>query len=585
MLTKITVRLFKRFRNAEIELGNPVVLIGPNDSGKTTALQGLALWGYGMKRWVEKRSGKPKAQQRTGVAINRRDLVALPIPDAKLLWHQLHVRNTDRSGDKPRTSNLRIDVTVEGVTDAHQWVCGLEFDYANPESIYVRPLRVDDDGSQERMPIPDGATETSIAYLPPMSGLASNERRLDPGAIDVLIGEGRTAEVLRNLLWLVYERRDKPEAWSHVTETMNKLFGVDIHPPEYVSGRGEITSSYTDGHGVELDLASSGRGFQQTLLVLTYLSLRPGSVLLLDEPDAHLEILRQRQMYQVLSETVSAQGSQVVIASHSEVIMDEAADRDVLVAFVGEPHRIDDRGHQHAKALKEIGFDQYFQAEQKGWVLYIEGSTDLSILRSFAKLLDHSAASLLERPFVHYVGNNPQDARRHFHGLAEAKEDLRGFALFDRLEGADRLHDHEALREYALSRREIENYLAFPEVLLAWAESTAEGIAVGPLFERPERERRLQSMERAIERFVPLVAREDREDSWWHDTKATDGFLDRLFDWYFRDLGIPNLMRKSDYHRLATFVPDELLDEEIVEVLDLLSEHVGDIDSEPESQL
>ena len=43
MLTKLTVRNFKRFEDVEIELGNPVVFIGPNNSGKTSAMQALAL--------------------------------------------------------------------------------------------------------------------------------------------------------------------------------------------------------------------------------------------------------------------------------------------------------------------------------------------------------------------------------------------------------------------------------------------------------------------------------------------------------------------------------------------------------------
>ena len=49
MLTKLTIRNFKRFGEVEIELGNPVVFIGPNNSGKTSALQGLALWDAGLK--------------------------------------------------------------------------------------------------------------------------------------------------------------------------------------------------------------------------------------------------------------------------------------------------------------------------------------------------------------------------------------------------------------------------------------------------------------------------------------------------------------------------------------------------------
>ena len=42
MLTRMRIRNFKRFEDSDIELGKAVVLIGPNNSGKTTALQALA---------------------------------------------------------------------------------------------------------------------------------------------------------------------------------------------------------------------------------------------------------------------------------------------------------------------------------------------------------------------------------------------------------------------------------------------------------------------------------------------------------------------------------------------------------------
>ena len=53
------------------------------------------------------------------------------------------------------------------------------------------------------MVIPEDAAKVRVAYLPPMSGLAANETRLDVGAINVRLGEGRTAEVLRNLCYLI----------------------------------------------------------------------------------------------------------------------------------------------------------------------------------------------------------------------------------------------------------------------------------------------------------------------------------------------------------------------------------------------
>ena len=61
------------------------------------------------------------------------------------------------------------------------------------------------------------------------------------------------------------------------------------------------------------------------------------------------------------------------------MVLNEAAERDTVIAFVGKPHRIDDRGSQVLKALRDIGFEQYYQAEETGWVLYLENATDLAI--------------------------------------------------------------------------------------------------------------------------------------------------------------------------------------------------------------
>ncbi len=568
MLTKLIVHNFKPFGKVEIELGSPVVLIGPNNSGKTAVLQVLALWDIGVKRWVEKHGIDVSAsRKRPGVTINRRDLIAIPVPNAKLLWRNLHVRGVRYVEGKRQTRNIRIDVIVEGVTEGRAWTCGMEFDYANKESIYCRPLRLSEDKVPERMPVPEQAVN-KVAFLPPMSGLAANETRLLPGAINVRIGEGRTAEVLRNLCYNLIEDERQEVLWEKLKSHIKRLFGVELDRPRFIPERSEITMTYKDHSDVQLDLSSSGRGLQQTLLLLAYLYANPGAVLLLDEPDAHLEILRQRQIYRLITDVARKQGGQVVAASHSEVILNEAADRDVVIAFVGKPHRIDDRGSHVLKALKEIGYEQYYQAEQTGWVLYLEGSTDLAILKAFADTLAHPAAQYLEQPFVHYVGDQPQQARRHFYGLREAKNDLVGVAIFDRLERD--LQPTASLKELMWRRREIENYLCYPPVLLAHAEGVDEDDSPGPLFAFAERDKRRRIMESCIEDLVPPVALRDHHDRWWQDVKASDDFLDRLFEMYFEQLGLPNLMRKADYHVLAQLVPRELLDGEIKEKLDVI---------------
>ena len=557
MLTKLICRNFKNFGEVEIELGNPVVFIGPNNSGKTTALQALALWEIGLKRWNENRKGSTNPEKRPGVAINRLDLISVPVPSARLLWRDLQVRDPQ---------NVRIDIIVEGVTDRRAWKCGLEFDYANQESFYCRPLRTSEQDRKvsNRMPIPDAAEKLSVAFLPAMSGLASNETRLDPGAINVRIGEGRTAEVLRNLCYQISEDAQK---WQELCEQIDELFGVQLDKPDYILERGEIAMTYRDTSGISLDLSSSGRGLQQTLLLLTYVTANPGSVLLLDEPDAHLEILRQRQIYQVLTELARKYGSQIVAASHSEVILNEAADRDVVVAFLGTPHRIDDRGSQLLKSLRTIGFEQYYQAQQQGWVLYLEGATDLAILRAFAEKLSHEVMTVLERPYVHYVGNQPTEARKHFYGLREAKPDLVGFCLFDRI--SDQLQTPPELIEYAWQRREIENYIiSSRQVLIDWASAEAEE-QIGDLLFSPLW---VSIMEERITEIENARATLRQESPWSPDIKVTDDFLDGLFETFFEKLEMPNLMQKTNYHTLVQYVPVDQIDPEVTEVLDSILE-------------
>jgi ABC-type branched-subunit amino acid transport system ATPase component len=560
MLTKMIIRNFKLFANAEIELGERVVFVGPNNSGKTSALQALALWNAGIRRWSEKRGAGNVPKERAGVTINRRDLIALPVPAANLLWRDLGWQETHRNGSKKKTDRILISIDVEGIDDGKAWKAVMEFDYANEESFYCRsPVGVG--GSQSE--IPPSAAAVRLAYLPPMSGLASNETRLDDGAIDVRIGEGRTAEVLRNLCWNV--QQNSGGQWVRIVERLKALFGVTLEEPQYIKERGEVVMSFRTISGVKLDLSASGRGQQQTLLLLAHMAANPGSVLLLDEPDAHLEVLRQGQIYQVLSETAAETGSQIIVASHSEVILNEAADRDTVVAFIGTPHRIDDRGSQLAKALKEIGFEQYIQAEETGWVLYLEGSTDLAILRAFAKTLGHRACAALDRPFVHYVANQPTQARHHFYGLREARSDLIGVALYDRLNV--RLHSDPSLSENMWQRREIENYLCHKSALLAFSESEGRK-QLGDLFAATWR----KTMDSEIDRLATALAALGKPDPWSADLKTSDDFLDPLFQNFYQKLELPNMMRKTDYHTLAPFVTADQLGSEVREKLDTIAD-------------
>lgn len=567
MLTKLIIRNFKRFDEVEIPLGSPVVFVGPNNSGKTTALQALSLWELGLRRWKEKRSDRKTPEKRPGVAINRRDLYMVPAPAANLLWRDLHVRNVERKNGRQDTQNIRIDIVVEGTSNERNWKCGLEFDFSNDESLFCRPLRLREGNNPDRMTIPEEAYAIEVAFLPPMSGLTSNETRLDAGAVNVRLGEGRTAEVLRNLCYALVLSDETKGKWKSLAARIQELFNAELDEPVYVAERGELQMTYKE-NGTRLDLSSSGRGLQQTLMLLAYLALHPGAVLLLDEPDAHLEILRQRDIYQTLAAWARQSGSQVVIASHSEVVLNEAArsgDAEV-VAFLGKPHRLlEGRAAALRQSLESVRPDQYYLAEQKGWVLYLEGSTDLNVLRAFAARLNHPAANALSSPFFVDIGNQPEIGRRHFNALTEAKPDLKGYLLVD--QDAPELRSRENLVERKWQRREIENYLCQPETLKAYASMLGRAPDAGPLIELEAADK----MAETIKELTPPAALRDAADPFWVNVKASDEYLDRIFAQFAKSMGISIPLRKADYHQLVEFIPLGLIEKEVVEVLDELA--------------
>ena len=569
MLTRLRFRNFKRFCDANVELGGPVVFVGPNDSGKTSAMQALALWSAGLSHWFENYGTECGSGERPRITINRQDLHWGPVLSAKDLWYGKRTRKIQRRAGIVMTENTPIEVIVRGVNEGRSWECGLEFDYANQESIDCRPLKLAADSGASRVPVPSAASRVQIAFLTSISGLATTEPRLDPGAIDVRIGEGRCAEVLRNLCFMVH--REQPGQWAQLAGRIRGLFGTELEEPQYLPSRGEVRVSYRK-HGTSFDLASAGQGLQQTLLLLAFMYSHPRSVVLLDDPDAHLEPLRQRQTYELLRTVAADSGSQVVIATHSEALLNEAAGQDLVIAFAGKPYRLADSRGQVVKSLRDrdIGLDQFLQAEQTGWILYLPESTHLSILRALARRTRHGAgATALDRPFVHYVGNDRSVATRHFLGIKQALPRVRGLALFERLDVESPMADPLECLQW--KKREIENYICTRRTLDEYVRATARADVTRELLRKVEEEKRLAAMETSVKEISVALETLGKSSPWSAGIRASDEFIEPLFKNYFKRLRLPNLMANKSFYELAEYIPEDEIDSEVTEKLDAIA--------------
>ena len=120
-------------------------------------------------------------------------------------------------------------------------------------------------------------------------------------------------------------------AWDALQAAISELFGYRLLRPD-TDGAHILADYVHEGREVRLDIASAGRGFQQVLLLLTLLNTRPGAVVLLDQPDAHLHPTLQDTIYRELRSAATRHGSQLIAATHSEVLIN-AANPSELIAM------------------------------------------------------------------------------------------------------------------------------------------------------------------------------------------------------------------------------------------------------------
>ncbi len=581
MITRVTIKNFKKLTQTTINLDEHVVFAGPNNSGKTTAIQALAVWRLALAKWLEKRGkAKSKATLRTGVAISRPDLIVLPLRDMKFLWHDCEVQDSENK-------KIRAEIVVEARTRGKKWSFGLELEHAGPEQIYCRPIRVVPDGD-ERMVVPDEAKEFTIVHLPPLAGLQRIEDKVNERSLKTRISEGRAGDILRNLLYNVAEKSQAN--WQELKEHVASLFQVELLEPQFLN-TGEIVVEYYNGLSkrngrnphTKLDLGMGGSGFHQVLLLLAFLYDQAGAVLLFDEPDAHLEIIRQRDVYRLLRRLASEREAQLIISTHSEVILDETAYTNICAFLSDNPRPLatSQEASQLRKALVKIPSSDYLQAKERSGVLYVEDYTDIDILLEWTRVLEHPAISLLESPFVVYVGNVPKHAREHFYALRSAQPSLRGVLLVDQ---TDVQLKKGPLDEMMWRRREIENYLLVPDVILRFCEKEVRTVLVGvddtsqqiDLLASQIPEEMEKVREFLKKRFLEYELLHPFEDTpFFVGTKASEVVLEPFFKDFYKMLGKNNAMPKNKFYRLAAVMKKSEVHPEIKEKLDRIASLVG----------
>ena len=68
-----------------------------------------------------------------------------------------------------------------------------------------------------------------IVHVPPFSGIGAEETRYDKAYQNLLIGQGKPGDILRNLLLELHQ--EKTEEWNQLCADVKEMFGYKLLPP------------------------------------------------------------------------------------------------------------------------------------------------------------------------------------------------------------------------------------------------------------------------------------------------------------------------------------------------------------------
>ncbi|WP_375454344.1 ATP-dependent endonuclease [uncultured Methylobacterium sp.] len=238
-------------------------------------------------------------------------------------------------------------------------------------------------------------------------------------------------------------------------EISNSSIGVNEH--------GQLTIIVTDvetGRKFDIDALSSGeKGILLTFLTISR-SMESGGIVLLDEPELHLNSAVCKDMLSfIVDEYAAPKSLQFIICSHSPEILAGAFARDECALFhlvsgtnLTKVRSQDDR--EITDALRRLGTSESEGLLYQG-TLFVEGDDD-------ADLLELGFGSLLRKHKIKDLGGR-KEVEKQIRQLqaAEARGEklTKRFFIFDRDEAPTNLVDTETVKVLQWGKRCLENYL------------------------------------------------------------------------------------------------------------------------------
>ncbi len=395
MITKIKIERFKSLHKVELNLGQVNVLVGANNSGKSSILQAIQFTAsVAQTAGIYSTNASFKSDGSLATSVSPDQLIYSPVKDPYSLANGgvlkedsskcIYVAFENDEGDtvearlrKGRNKNIAVRFEGEKIGKG---LLSLE----NPFCMYV----------------------------PGLAGIPFEEEIRPVGIIRRSAAKGDSNTVFRNVLYRLREGNN----WENFLTDINAIFPnlklqIEAHP----ESDGQIVVSFKfddDTEYLPIDLA--GTGVLQAIQIASYVNYFHPQILLLDEPDSHLHPDNQRLLASMLLRLADRNKTTIIISTHSRHLM--AALREDANYFLVHNGTVSTNEYDHYLGLLELGALDEYDDIIEGRLKYVVLTEDASMegRRCLTKVLEASGFLESEFRLYSYNGINKIDSAKMF---------------------------------------------------------------------------------------------------------------------------------------------------------------------------
>lgn len=309
---RIRIANFKRVAELEIDVGSITYLVGGNNSGKSSVLQGIHMA-------VSCAQISAEFQQ---VVVAESSLRYCPTGDFQTLGNSAPYEN--------RKDGSRGIVEFFGkTTDLADASYKVEIYKArNYHNVGVDRSGVYPSFGQ----FISDHTSLFTVYVPGLAGIPHKEEMQSYASVFRKAAGGEANLVFRNIIRLIHERGLLGKLEALLFDILGACkFQVKFDPAKdlHVDVRVSFSENTAEDSFVPIDL--SGTGVIQVTQIFAYVILFNPKLVLIDEPDSHLHASRQSMLSSAFAKIVSEYNCKIIVSTHSRHLVSSATSETKII--------------------------------------------------------------------------------------------------------------------------------------------------------------------------------------------------------------------------------------------------------------